>query len=261
MKEAQRAMTPWIGGQPVYGPASSQMNPLLYSGTHTLHIRVVFTAPGRWRCPKPASPPPSSWVLTDQLCDWLVKKATRDINSTCLKSWEIANQRRTTKVECSEERQWATTCCWCSLFIGNNWKNNAGAQKNKKAPGGHGFLHTLWLQRLQIAAECSFKFKCGFPEFILWTLLSLQDLFQARASLWSPCPSPLLSLQLTACLLPVSMATTPLPAPITCLITWRTRWGGWTWPVLCCRYVTIDVLKSFQFKCKLFLQSFLFNSL
>ncbi|XP_051235058.1 immunoglobulin-like domain-containing receptor 1 [Dicentrarchus labrax] len=36
MKEAQRAMAPWMGGQPVYGPmshASSQMNPLLYSGS------------------------------------------------------------------------------------------------------------------------------------------------------------------------------------------------------------------------------------
>ncbi|XP_040898276.1 immunoglobulin-like domain-containing receptor 1 [Toxotes jaculatrix] len=36
MKEAQRAMNPWFGGQPVYGPmshASSQMNPLLYSGS------------------------------------------------------------------------------------------------------------------------------------------------------------------------------------------------------------------------------------
>uniref|UniRef100_A0A3B4XDS0 Immunoglobulin-like domain containing receptor 1a n=1 Tax=Seriola lalandi dorsalis TaxID=1841481 RepID=A0A3B4XDS0_SERLL len=36
MKDAQRAMAPWMGGQPVYGPmshASSQMNPLLYSGS------------------------------------------------------------------------------------------------------------------------------------------------------------------------------------------------------------------------------------
>uniref|UniRef100_H3BZG3 Immunoglobulin-like domain containing receptor 1a n=1 Tax=Tetraodon nigroviridis TaxID=99883 RepID=H3BZG3_TETNG len=36
IKEAQRAMVPWMGGQPVYGPlshASSQMNPLLYSGS------------------------------------------------------------------------------------------------------------------------------------------------------------------------------------------------------------------------------------
>ncbi|KAM3876891.1 immunoglobulin-like domain-containing receptor 1 [Diretmus argenteus] len=36
MKEAQRAMAPWMGGQPLYGPmshASSQMNPLLYSGS------------------------------------------------------------------------------------------------------------------------------------------------------------------------------------------------------------------------------------
>ncbi|XP_031162125.2 immunoglobulin-like domain-containing receptor 1 isoform X1 [Sander lucioperca] len=36
MKDAQRAMAPWFGGQPVYGPmsnASSQMNPLLYQGS------------------------------------------------------------------------------------------------------------------------------------------------------------------------------------------------------------------------------------
>ncbi|KAM4630417.1 immunoglobulin-like domain-containing receptor 1 isoform 2-T2 [Polymixia lowei] len=36
MKDAQRAMAPWMGGQPVYGPmshGSSQMNPLLYSGS------------------------------------------------------------------------------------------------------------------------------------------------------------------------------------------------------------------------------------
>ncbi|KAM9826096.1 immunoglobulin-like domain-containing receptor 1a [Syngnathus typhle] len=37
MKEAQRAMAPWVGGQPIYGPmsqvSSSQMNPLLYAGS------------------------------------------------------------------------------------------------------------------------------------------------------------------------------------------------------------------------------------
>ncbi|XP_069030612.1 immunoglobulin-like domain-containing receptor 1a [Embiotoca jacksoni] len=35
IKEAQRAMAPWMGGQPVYTPMSqvSQMNPLLYSGS------------------------------------------------------------------------------------------------------------------------------------------------------------------------------------------------------------------------------------
>lgn len=36
MKDAQRAMAPWLGGQPGYAPmshASSQMNPLLYSGS------------------------------------------------------------------------------------------------------------------------------------------------------------------------------------------------------------------------------------
>lgn len=47
MKEAQRAMVPWMGGQPVYGPishASSQMNPLLYSGTQTF-FDVLTTSP------------------------------------------------------------------------------------------------------------------------------------------------------------------------------------------------------------------------
>lgn len=41
MKEAQRAMAPWMGGQPLYAPMSqvSQMNPLLYSGTNT-HIHT-----------------------------------------------------------------------------------------------------------------------------------------------------------------------------------------------------------------------------
>ncbi|KAK2853835.1 hypothetical protein Q5P01_006496 [Channa striata] len=36
IKEAQRSMVPWLGGQPMYAPmsqASSQMNPLLYSGS------------------------------------------------------------------------------------------------------------------------------------------------------------------------------------------------------------------------------------
>lgn len=59
---------------------------------------------------------------------------------------------------------------------------------------------------------------------------------QARASLWRPCPSHLLSLCLTACPLQVSMAAAPLPTLIRCLITWRARWGGWTW-VLFYRYV------------------------
>lgn len=50
MKEAQRAMAPWMGGQPVYNPmshASSQMNPLLYSGTQTF-FHVLVTSPFLW---------------------------------------------------------------------------------------------------------------------------------------------------------------------------------------------------------------------
>lgn len=44
MKNAQRSMAPWMGGQPLYGqmgPGSSQMNPLLYSGTH-LHTQKSY---------------------------------------------------------------------------------------------------------------------------------------------------------------------------------------------------------------------------
>lgn len=36
MKEAQKAMSPWMNGQPMYAPMSShssyQMNPMLYAG-------------------------------------------------------------------------------------------------------------------------------------------------------------------------------------------------------------------------------------
>lgn len=37
MKEAQKAMTPWMNGQPLYAPMSNhsssyQMNPMLYAG-------------------------------------------------------------------------------------------------------------------------------------------------------------------------------------------------------------------------------------
>lgn len=50
MKEAQRAMIPWMGGQPLYAPmshATSQMNPLLYSGTQT-SFDALMTATVSW---------------------------------------------------------------------------------------------------------------------------------------------------------------------------------------------------------------------
>ncbi len=38
MRDAQKAMVPWLHGQPIYAPiaskASSQANPLLYSGQY-----------------------------------------------------------------------------------------------------------------------------------------------------------------------------------------------------------------------------------
>lgn len=57
MKDAERAMAPWMGGQQVYGPMShaSQMNPLLYSGTYTScytavneHMVALTSLDRRW---------------------------------------------------------------------------------------------------------------------------------------------------------------------------------------------------------------------
>ncbi|XP_061526748.1 immunoglobulin-like domain-containing receptor 1 [Phycodurus eques] len=52
MKEAQRAMAPWMGGQPVYGPMShvpsSQMNPMLYAGSvsgKSMHMKPMPLPP------------------------------------------------------------------------------------------------------------------------------------------------------------------------------------------------------------------------
>uniref|UniRef100_A0A3Q3QTE7 Ig-like domain-containing protein n=1 Tax=Monopterus albus TaxID=43700 RepID=A0A3Q3QTE7_MONAL len=55
MKEAQRAMSPWLGGQPIYAPmshASSPMNPMLYSGS--------VSGKGIPMSPMPLPPPQSS---------------------------------------------------------------------------------------------------------------------------------------------------------------------------------------------------------
>lgn len=47
MEEAQRAMAPWVGGQPVYGPmaqaSSSQINPLLYAGTTRTAGKILLS--------------------------------------------------------------------------------------------------------------------------------------------------------------------------------------------------------------------------
>lgn len=136
MKEAQRAMAPWMGGQPVYGPishASTQMNPLLYSGMYTF-FNVVWSF----------------------------------ISSRCQSSF-----------------------CQCVRYF--------------------------------------------------------QDLLQEKAFHWKPCRSHLLSPPPTACPLPAPMVTSLLPTTITCLITWRARWGGWTWRVLFSRYVQPALLTYLGF--------------
>ncbi|XP_071002623.1 immunoglobulin-like domain-containing receptor 1 isoform X1 [Oncorhynchus clarkii lewisi] len=58
MKDAQRAMGPWMGGQPIYSPmshGSSQMNPLLYAGSQSGKSIAM--------APMPLPPPPSGYNM------------------------------------------------------------------------------------------------------------------------------------------------------------------------------------------------------
>ncbi|KAM9860758.1 immunoglobulin-like domain-containing receptor 1a [Aulostomus maculatus] len=97
MKEAQRAMAPWMGGQPVYGPmshvSSSQMNPLLYAGSASGKSIPMKPMP----LPPPQSsaysmPPPSGHgnhtpASTNQMLDYLESQVRgMDANSPLLQS-------------------------------------------------------------------------------------------------------------------------------------------------------------------------------
>ncbi|XP_041646833.1 immunoglobulin-like domain-containing receptor 1 [Cheilinus undulatus] len=96
MKEAQRAMAPWVGGQPVYGPishASSQMNPLLYAGSVSGKSIPMKPMP----LPPPQSsaysmPPPSihgnqTPASTNQMLDYLESQVRgMDMTSPLLQS-------------------------------------------------------------------------------------------------------------------------------------------------------------------------------
>ncbi|XP_056233296.1 immunoglobulin-like domain-containing receptor 1 [Seriola aureovittata] len=96
MKDAQRAMAPWMGGQPVYGPmshASSQMNPLLYSGSVSGKSIPMKPMP----LPPPQSsaysmPPPSvhgnhAPANTNHMLDYLESQVRgMDMNSPLLQS-------------------------------------------------------------------------------------------------------------------------------------------------------------------------------
>ncbi|XP_030634841.1 immunoglobulin-like domain-containing receptor 1a [Chanos chanos] len=62
MKEAQKAMTPWLNGQPVYAPMSNhsssyQMNPMLYAGSASGKIPMT---PMPLPPPQPVAMPPPS---------------------------------------------------------------------------------------------------------------------------------------------------------------------------------------------------------
>ncbi|KAM4744138.1 immunoglobulin-like domain-containing receptor 1 [Anableps anableps] len=96
MKEAQRAMSPWMGGQPVYAPishVSSQMNPALYAGSVSGKSIPLKSMP----LPPPQStgysmPPPSvqgthNSANTNQMLDYLERQVRgMDVTSPLLQS-------------------------------------------------------------------------------------------------------------------------------------------------------------------------------
>ncbi|XP_020493607.2 immunoglobulin-like domain-containing receptor 1 [Labrus bergylta] len=102
MKEAQRAMAPWAGGHPVYGPmshASSQMNPLLYAGSASGKSIPMKSMP----LPPPQSsaysmPPPSvrgnnTPASTNQMLDYLESQVRgMDMTSPLLQAQPLQPQ-------------------------------------------------------------------------------------------------------------------------------------------------------------------------
>uniref|UniRef100_A0A3P8UE52 Immunoglobulin-like domain containing receptor 1a n=1 Tax=Cynoglossus semilaevis TaxID=244447 RepID=A0A3P8UE52_CYNSE len=93
MKEAQRAMNPWLGGQPVYAPmshVSSQMNPLLYPGTSSANSVPLKPMPlphpqsSAYSVPAP-SIPSSHTPANNHMLDYLESQVRgMDMNSPLL---------------------------------------------------------------------------------------------------------------------------------------------------------------------------------
>uniref|UniRef100_A0A096MGV4 Immunoglobulin-like domain containing receptor 1a n=1 Tax=Poecilia formosa TaxID=48698 RepID=A0A096MGV4_POEFO len=75
MKEAQRAMTPWLNGQPVYAPlsqVSSQMNPALYPGSVSgKSIPLKPMPPTAYSMPPPSVQGTHVSANTNQMLDYL----------------------------------------------------------------------------------------------------------------------------------------------------------------------------------------------
>ncbi|XP_037552738.1 immunoglobulin-like domain-containing receptor 1a [Nematolebias whitei] len=98
MKQAQRAMSPWMGGQPLYAPMSqtSQMNPLLYAGSVSGKSIPLNPMP----LPPPHSmaysmPPPSTHASanTNQMLDYLESQVRgMDVNSPLIQSQPTSMQ-------------------------------------------------------------------------------------------------------------------------------------------------------------------------
>lgn len=91
MKEAQRAMAPWMGGQPVYAPMS-QMNPTLYAGSVSGKSIPLKPMP----LPPPQSsaysmPPPSAHSTnTNQMLDYLESQVRgMDVNTPLMQGQPV----------------------------------------------------------------------------------------------------------------------------------------------------------------------------
>lgn len=96
MKEAQRAMAPWMGGQPVYAPmshASSQMNPALYAGSvsgKSIPLKPMPLPPPQstsYSMPPPSVQPSHNSTNTNQMLDYLERQVRgMDVTSPLLQS-------------------------------------------------------------------------------------------------------------------------------------------------------------------------------
>uniref|UniRef100_A0A3Q0R0E7 Immunoglobulin-like domain containing receptor 1a n=1 Tax=Amphilophus citrinellus TaxID=61819 RepID=A0A3Q0R0E7_AMPCI len=86
MKEAKRAMNPWLGGQPIYAPlshASTQMNPMLYAG-NSIPLKPMPLPPPQSSAY--SMPPPSAHTpANNQMLDYLESQVRGlDVNSPLL---------------------------------------------------------------------------------------------------------------------------------------------------------------------------------
>ncbi|XP_054627181.1 immunoglobulin-like domain-containing receptor 1 [Dunckerocampus dactyliophorus] len=97
MKEAQRAMAPWMGGQPVYAPMShvpsTQMNPVLYAGSasgKSIPLKAMPLPPPQssaYSMPTPSVHGSHTPATTNQMLDYMESQVRgMDVTSPLLQS-------------------------------------------------------------------------------------------------------------------------------------------------------------------------------